>query len=37
MKMHANSHDNDAVHHLYAIFDVERNTISNMGFRENHF
>ncbi len=31
MKMHANSHDNDAAHHLYAIFDVERNTIFKYG------
>ena len=24
MKPHANSHENDAEHHLYEIFDVER-------------
>ena len=31
MKIHANSHDNDAVHHLYEIFDVERNTVFKYG------
>jgi hypothetical protein len=31
MKPHANSHENDALHHLYAIFDVERNTIFKYG------
>jgi hypothetical protein len=31
MKVHANSHDNDAPHHLYMIFDVERNTIFKYG------
>ena len=31
MKIHANSHDNDAVHHLYEIFDVERGNIFKYG------
>ena len=31
MRPHANSHENDALHHLYAIFDVERNTIYKYG------
>ena len=31
MEIHANSHDNDAPHHLYAIFDVERNTVFKYG------
>ncbi|MEY4905383.1 MAG: hypothetical protein RLZZ292_3198 [Bacteroidota bacterium] len=31
MKKHANSHDNDALHHLYEIFDVECNTVFKYG------
>ena len=31
MKHHANSHENDAEHHLYGIFDVERNGIYKFG------
>lgn len=31
MKPHANSHDNDARHHLYEIFDVERDNIFKYG------
>ena len=31
MKPHANSHDNDAAHHLYEIFDVERDDIFKYG------
>jgi URI fold toxin 2 len=31
MKPHANSHENDALHHLYAIFDVERDMIYKYG------
>lgn len=31
MKPHANSHDNDAEHHLYEIFDVERNGVYKYG------
>lgn len=31
MKPHANSHENDAEHHLYEIFDVERNGIYKYG------
>ncbi len=31
MKPHANSHENDADHHLYQIFDVERNDIYKFG------
>jgi URI fold toxin 2 len=31
MKVHANSHDNNATHHLYMIFDVERNTVFKYG------
>jgi URI fold toxin 2 len=31
MKPHANSHDNDAQHHLYEIFDVERDNIFKYG------
>jgi hypothetical protein len=31
MKPHANSHENDAMHHLYAIFDVERDMIYKYG------
>ena len=33
MKPHANSHENDAEHHLYEIFDVERDNI----FKLPHF
>ena len=31
MKVHANSHENDAKHHLYEIFDVERNNVFKYG------
>jgi URI fold toxin 2 len=31
MQPHANSHENDAKHHLYEIFDVERNDIYKYG------
>ena len=31
MKPHANSHENDAEHHLYEIFDVERDNIFKYG------
>jgi URI fold toxin 2 len=31
MKPHANSHENEALHHLYAIFDVERDMIYKYG------
>ncbi len=31
MKLHANSHENDADHHLYEIFDVERNSTFKFG------
>lgn len=31
MKPHANSHENDAEHHLYEIFDVERNAVYKYG------
>ena len=31
MKLHANSHENDADHHLYEIFDVERDNIFKYG------
>jgi hypothetical protein len=31
MKPHANSHENDAEHHLYEIFDVERNDVYKYG------
>jgi hypothetical protein len=31
MKPHANSHENDADHHLYEIFDVERNDVFKYG------
>ena len=31
MKPHANSHENDAEHHLYQIFDVERNDTYKYG------
>jgi URI fold toxin 2 len=31
MKPHANSHDNDAEHHLYEIFDVERDDVYKYG------
>lgn len=31
MKPHANSHDNDAEHHLYEIFDVERDGVYKYG------
>jgi URI fold toxin 2 len=31
MKIHANSHDNDALHHLYEIFDVERDAVFKYG------
>ena len=31
MKPHANSHDNDALHHLYEIFDVERDNVFKYG------
>jgi hypothetical protein len=31
MKPHANSHENDAEHHLYEIFDVERDTVYKYG------
>jgi len=31
MKPHANSHENDALHHLYEIYDVERNSIFKYG------
>ncbi len=31
MKLHANSHENDAEHHLYEIFDVERNSTFKFG------
>lgn len=31
MKPHANSHENDAEHHLYQIFDVERDDIFKFG------
>lgn len=31
MKPHANSHDNDAEHHLYEIFDVERDNVFKYG------
>ena len=31
MKLHANSHENDAEHHLYEIFDVERNSTFKYG------
>ena len=31
MKLHANSHENDAEHHLYEIFDVERNSVYKFG------
>jgi hypothetical protein len=31
MKPHANSHENDALHHLYEIFDVERDTTYKYG------
>ncbi len=31
MKPHANSHDNDAEHHIYEIFDVERYGIYKYG------
>lgn len=30
-KSHANSHENDADHHLYEIFDVERNDVCKYG------
>ena len=31
MKPHANSHENDAEHHLYEIFDVDRDNIFKYG------
>jgi URI fold toxin 2 len=31
MKPHANSHENDALHHLYEIFDVERGYVFKFG------
>lgn len=31
MKLHANSHENEALHHLYAIFDVEKEMIYKYG------
>lgn len=31
MKPHANSHENDAEHHLYEIFDVERDNTFKYG------
>ncbi len=31
MKPHANSHENDAQHHLYEIFDVERDMVFKYG------
>ncbi len=31
MKPHANSHENEAEHHLYEIFDVERNNTFKYG------
>ncbi len=31
MKPHANSHENEALHHLYTIFDVERDMIYKYG------
>lgn len=30
-KPHANSHENDADHHLYEIFDVERDNVFKYG------
>ena len=31
MKIHANSHENDAKHHLYEIYDVERDNVFKYG------
>lgn len=31
MKPHANSHENDSEHHLYEIFDVERENVYKYG------
>jgi hypothetical protein len=31
MKPHANSHENDALHHLYELYDVERDTVYKFG------